>query len=128
MCKALIFLLLLGAGSNVSAETIRPYILNLNRTAATICWVSNDEMRGKLTLYSISDQRTIVEDNPSRFHKIDMNNLIPGTRYRYEAEGVYHGEFETASSNDSFQVAVFGHPAGTESQSQYPAELLAQKI
>lgn len=128
MCKTLIFLLLLGAGSNVSAESIPPYILNLNRTAATICWVSNDEMRGKLTLYSISDQRTIVEDNPSRFHKIDVAGLIPGTRYRYKGEGVYHGEFTTASLDDAFQVAVFGHPAGTESQGQYPTELLAQKM
>lgn len=128
MCKTLIFLLLLGAGSNVSAETIRPYILNLNRTSATVCWVSNDKMRGKVTLYSISDQRRFTENKASRFHKISMNDLIPGTWYRYEVEDVYHGEFTTASSDDAFQIAVFGHPGGTEAEDQYPAELLAQKI
>jgi len=80
--RTLVFLLFLCAYSNVSAETIRPYILNLNRNSATICWVSNDEMRGKVTLYSIADQLRFTEKKTSRFHKIDMNNLIPGMRYR----------------------------------------------
>ena len=126
--RILVLLLFLGAYSNVSAETIRPYILNLNRNSATICWVSNDEMCGKVTLYSIADQLRFTEKRTSRFHKIDMNNLVPGTWYRYEVEGVYHGGFTTASSDDAFQVAVFGHTGGTESENQYPTELLAHKI
>ncbi len=126
--KTLVLLLCLGVYSNVSAETIRPYILNLNSNSATICWVSNDEMRGKVTLYSIFDQRRFTENKTSRVHKISMNELIPGTRYRYEVEAFYRGEFTTASLDDAFQIAVFGHTGGTEAENQYPAELLAQKI
>ena len=129
ICKVLPLLLFLSSHSNnVSAETIRPYILSLNPTSATVCWVTNQEMRGKLSLYSVGSQIEFTESSTSTFHKVDMRNLISGTRYRYVVEDVYHAEFTTASTNDPFEIVVFGHTGGTEAEDQYPVELLAQKI
>jgi hypothetical protein len=124
-----------GDGANESNEPnsqgseIPPYIVALDRTHATIAWRTRAPLRGQLTLRSYSNERTLQEsDAPSRSHRIRIDGLDPGTRYRYEIGGSHRGHFTTAGEDDSLDVVVFGHSAGTTQPGEYPTALLAQTL
>lgn len=110
-------------------EPIPPYLIGLNRRTATICWVTASECVGELHLFSYSDERVIKEEGPpSHYHKISIDGLEPSSTYRYEIGRNYVGSFATATRSASFEVAVFGHPGGTERPLEYPTELLAGRL
>lgn len=124
----LMMLLLLITRSNTYATTIQPYILKLNSNSATICWVTSEKVKGELILSSYSKKRTLTEKVKTYYHRIDIDNLTPHTRYKYEIGNIFEGVFTTASDDDYFQIAVFGHPAGTEVSNHYPVEFQAHTI
>jgi len=106
-------------------EPIRPYLLDLGRDHATICWLTDEEEIGRVRLFSYAEESVHEEQRPaSRYHKVVMRGLEPGSTYRYEVGLNYRGSFTTADRSPSFEVAVFGHPGGTERPMEYPTELL----
>ncbi|MCR9245715.1 MAG: fibronectin type III domain-containing protein [bacterium] len=113
----------------LAVEPIRPYVLALTRDSATLCWVTAAELVGSVRLFSYSEE-TLHEETgaASHFHKVAITGLQPATTYRYEIGLNYRGTFTTASRSPAFEVAVFGHPGGTERPLEYPTEMLQGRL
>ncbi|MFT4515243.1 MAG: hypothetical protein ACI89X_002625 [Planctomycetota bacterium] len=110
-------------------ESIPPYVLELGANHATLCWLTEKELVGSVCLFSYSEKSDHQEDTaPSRYHRVAIKGLAPATTYRYEIGLNYRGSFRTADSSPTFEVAVFGHPGGTEAPLEYPTELLAGRL
>jgi len=110
-------------------ETIAPYLLSRHETSATICWVSREPSLGSVVVHGPGDTKTFTAaDEASRFHKVAITGLVPGTQYRYEVGKNYRGTFETVGPQTAFRVAVFGHTGGTDEPREYPTQLLASQL
>jgi hypothetical protein len=110
-------------------ESIPPYVLELGADYVTLCWLTEQELVGSVRLFSYSEKSDHQEETPpSCYHRVAIKGLSPATTYRYEIGLNYHGSFRTADSSPTFEVAVFGHPGGTEAPLEYPTELLSGRL
>jgi hypothetical protein len=110
-------------------ESIPPYVLELGGDHVTLCWLTEQELVGSVRLFSYSEETSHAEQgDPSHYHRVAIKGLKPATTYRYEIGLNYRGSFRTADSAASFEVAVFGHPGGTETPLEFPTELLAGRL
>jgi len=110
-------------------EPIPPYVLSLGRDHATLCWVTRDVCVGEVKLSGYADDAVYVEDRPaSNYHRVKITGLQSATTYRYEVGRNYVGSFKTADGSPAFEVAVFGHPGGTERAFEYATETLAGRL
>lgn len=110
-------------------EEIRPYVLELGSDHATLCWMTTKAVAGEVTLFDYDSEKRYTEDGQAGYmHKVRMDGLTPGTTYRYQIGRNHQGTFRTADSTPSFEVAVFGHPGGTEQPLEYPTELLQGRL
>lgn len=105
-------------------ENIRPYVLSLGGDHVTLCWMTQHECVGEVRLFDYDEQTRHAEESAGHMHRVHITDLTAGTTYRYEIGRNYTGSFRTADSTASFEVAVFGHPGGTEDPMEYPTELL----
>jgi hypothetical protein len=112
-----------------AVESIPPYILELGGDYVTLCWLTEEKLVGSVRLFSYSKEADHAEQGAaSHYHRVAIKGLKPATTYRYEIGLNYRGSFRTADSASSFEVAVFGHPGGTETPLEFPTELLAGRL
>lgn len=118
-------------GTSVSTEDaieIPPYLLSLKTDSAVISWITPIPVAGKILLKSIYGERTFNESPATRYHKVEFQELKPGTLYRYEINDLYEGSFTTSSEHESFRVVALGHTHGTEGATHYPDELFVSRV
>lgn len=110
-------------------EEIKPYVLMLGADHATLCWMTRHSCIGQVRLHDYDTETVHTETAPAgHMHRVAIRGLTPGTTYRYEIGRNHQGTFTTADTLPEFEVAVFGHPGGTDRPLEYPTEMLQGRL
>jgi hypothetical protein len=114
-----LFLAVGGCAWGISAEDLdfetHPYIGHTTTTSSTISWVTAEPSIGRVWFGAhpgeLEQLRAEVE--PRKIHEVQLDGLVPNTRYRYRvepsAQGDGSGSFWTApAASDAFSFVVVG--------------------
>ena len=115
----------LGPGVKVS---IAPYVVDLGETTVTLAWTSSSASVGAARLIGEGGVIEAAETAATRHHRIQFEDLLPGSSYRYEVGGIHSGIIQTPRPGTTRRFAVFGHPGGSAPENSYPAAAIAQAV
>jgi hypothetical protein len=94
-----------------------PWLLDVGTHGVTIAWSSRDELPGKVSFGESNLDHGAVEPQAQTEHRVVLDGLLPGRRYRYRVEGAQprEGSFWTApaqtddpAAQEPFRVLIYG--------------------
>ncbi|NQT85032.1 metallophosphoesterase [bacterium] len=117
----------------VPSFSVGPYLQSVTETSIIICWESDVPSDGSVEYWVEGTQNSsIVNVGSDQRHEFFLDNLQPGTAYRYrvripaEGEGSFFtGGFRTAPTEDvPFTFVVYGDTRGSGPEHQAVAEAM----
>lgn len=100
-----------GAGPQVAAILMGPWLLEPGETQMTVAWVTAVPSLGRVWYGTRETGRLAREEVAAREHRVRIGGLEAGTQYRYRIEAAVEsaGVFTTAPPPDSpFNVLIYG--------------------
>ena len=107
---------------------VAPRVLDVRPGRVVMAWITSDASLGRMELFGPGVPVSIEESATTRYHRIEVQDLTPGTTYRYLIDGRFPGTFRTPREQGPFRFAVFGHPGGTMASFHYPTSMLASTL